>query len=328
MRCLNDRSLLMAGLFCLLLGIIAFTFVVAVPVQAAVATDGTDDEVRPPVETPQPPQQPKPPVSIKPSVPSAPPSVSGPELSITDVRLRNEDKDGNGLSEYKISFDYEETRWISYYVKLVNNTDEQLRGKLGIRYIQPDGKLKQNSKSSPNFTFEQNIDMADTVAMTGGWGKATGGTFEPGRHRVEFWWAGKRIHQLTFAVSEPEVSLKIASIRLRNETKDSQPLGDFGRSFRQDEIQFITFHLKLENVTALPQKGKIGVKFFGSNGTMLRSAKSPDEFTMIQSVNVEDTILVNNGWGNSTSNYFSPGRHRIEFWWNDKRIGQTYFDVN
>ena len=45
-------------------------------------------------------------------------------------------------------------------------------------------------------------------------------------------------------------------------------------------------------------------------------------------VNFADKVTVNNGWGNSAGNYFAPGRHRIEFWWNDKRIGQTYFDVN
>lgn len=317
----------------LLIFVLVFSFCsIVLPQQivfAAVANDGTDDEVRPPVETPPPPTQPpKPPVTVKPPVAPTPPTSSGPALSITDVRVRNEDKEGNGLSEYKISFDYEETRWISYYVRLVNNTDERLRGKLGIRYIQPDGKLKQNSKSPPNFTFEQDIDLIETLEKTGGWGKATGGTFEPGRHRVEFWWDGKRIHQLTFAVSEPEVSLKIASIRLRNETKNSEPLGDFSQSFDQDEIQFITFHLQLLNTTSLQQKGQIGVKYFGPNGKMLRGSKSPEGFTMTQSVNFTDKVNVNNGWGNSAGNYFAPGRHRIEFWWNDKRIGQTYFDVN
>ena len=295
--------------------------------EAAVANDGTDAEVRPPVENPPPPppQQPKPPVTVK---PPSPPPASGPALSITEVKVRNEDKEGNGLSEYKISFDYDETRWISYYVKLINNSDERLRGKLGIRYIQPDGKLKQNSKSPPNYTFEQNVDLQDSLELTGGWGKATGGTFEPGRHRVEFWWAGKRIHQLTFAVSEPETSLKINTILLRNETKDSTPLSEFGRSFERGEIQYITFHLKLENTSSLAQNGKIGVKFFGPDGEMLRGSKSPAGYTLTHAVNVENTAIINNGWGNSTGDYFEPGRYRIEFWWNEKRIGQTYFDVN
>ena len=71
-----------------------------------------------------------------------------------------------------------------------------------------------------------------------------------------------------------------------------------------------------------------GVKYFGPNGKMLRGSKSPEGFTMTQSVNFTDKVNVNNGWGNSAGNYFAPGRHRIEFWWNDKRIGQTYFDVN
>ena len=126
----------------LLIFVLVFSFCSIVLQQqivfAAVANDGTDDEVRPPVENPPPPTQPpKPPVTVKPPVAPAPPPASGPALSITDVRVRNEDKEGNGLSEYKISFDYEETRWISYYVRLVNNTDERLTANWGFAISSP-----------------------------------------------------------------------------------------------------------------------------------------------------------------------------------------------
>ena len=290
--------------------------------EAAVATDGTDDGVRPPAE--EPPEE-EPPVTVRP--PSPPSRPSGPAVSITEVRVRNEDKEGNALSDFKVSFDFDETRWISYYVRLVNNTDDRLQGKLGVRYIQPDGKLKQNSKSPAGFTFEQNVTLVNSREITGGWGKAAGGSFEPGRHRIEFWWNGQRIHQVTFAVNAQESPLRITALKLRNEMKDGTPLSDYGWSFERDEIQYITFYATLANTTAQPQKGRMSVKFIKPDGTLMQGSKSPNGFTFDQDVNVVNSASVTNGWGRSTGGSYEPGRYRIEFWWDGKRIGQTLFTV-
>jgi hypothetical protein len=298
--------------------------------EAAAATDGTGDEARPPVATPQ--QQappPSPPQSAvrPPSQPRQPQPAAAP-LSITELKLRNEDKEGNELSDYKISFDYDETRWISYYVNLVNNTGERLKGKLGIRYIQPDGKMKKSSKSPENYTFEQNVDVQQSEELTGGWGRAAGGTFEPGRHRIEFWWAGQRIHQMAFAINEPDTPLVMTGVKLRNETKEDVPIGDFGTLFKREEIQYITFYIELKNTSSLPQKGKLGIKFFGPDGAMLKGSKSPAGYTLQNDLDITQDGSTSNGWGNSEGNAFAMGRHRVEFWWNGKRIGQAAFEVN
>lgn len=324
------QSVRLSFMLLLLFGVWTFTYLGPaqgiLPVQAAVATDGTDDGQRPPVENP-PPVKPTPPVTVKPPVVQPPTQPAGPAVSLSDAKLRNEDKEGNALSDYKISFDYEETRWISYSVRLTNNTGERLRGKLGIRYLQPDGKLKQNSKSPTGYTFEQDIDMATAVDVTGGWGNAAGGTFEPGRHRIEFWWGGQRIHQMTFAVSEPEYALKIKSVRLRNETRDRAALSDFGRVFDQNDVQYISFHLQLENTTPLLLNGKLGVKYFKPDGTMMRGNGSPEGYTQELSLTVKDFLNISNGWGSSSGNVFGPGRHRIEFWWDGKQIGRAFFEI-
>ena len=290
--------------------------------EAAVATDGTDDGIRPPAE--EPPEE-DPPVTVRP--PSPPAQPRGPAVSITEVRVRNEDKEGNALGDFKVSFEFDETRWISYYVRLVNNTDDRLQGKLGVRYIQPDGKLKQNSKSPAGFTFEQNVTLVNSREITGGWGKAAGGSFEPGRHRIEFWWNGQRIHQVTFAVNAQESPLRITALKLRNEMSDGTPLSDYGWSFERDEIQYITFYATLANTTAQPQKGRMSVKFIKPDGTLMQGSKSPNGFTFDQDVNVVNSASVTNGWGRSTGGSYEPGRYRIEFWWDGKRIGQTLFTV-
>lgn len=295
--------------------------------EAAIATD--DDEVRIPPPVPQPPPEPppspQPPVTVR---PTPPPQPEGPPLSVTEARLRNEDKEGNALSDYKISFDYDETRWISYYVKLVNNTGERLRGKLGIRYVEPNGKLKTNSQSPEGFTFEQSIDVQNSAPLSGGWGRANGGTFEPGRHRIEFWWAGKRIHQMTFAVNEPEQPLSITEIKLRNETRDHDPLGDFDTVFQRSGLKYLAYHIVLKNNSSLVQKGQIGVKLFGPEGTLIQGNGSPQGYTFMTNVEINENAQYSQGWGNDAGNSFSAGRHRIEFWWKGKRIGLAAFSVN
>ena len=292
--------------------------------QAASATDGTDDSVRPPAE--EPPEEPlEPPVTVRP--PSPPVQPNGPALSITEVRVRNEDKEGNALSDYKVSFDYDETRWISYYIRLVNNTDERLQGKLGVRYIQPDGKLKQNSKSPAGFTFEHNVNVVNSRELTGGWGRVSGGSFEPGRHRIEFWWDGIRIHQVTFAVNSQDASLKISDIKLRNEMKDGTPLSDYGWTFERVGIQYIKFYATVTNTTNQPQQGQLGVKFIRPDGVLMRGGNSPEGFTLSRNINVTTGGNFSSGWGRSTGGAYLSGRYRIEFWWDGKRIAQTAFTV-
>ena len=59
----------------------------------------------------------------------------------------------------------------------------------------------------------------------------------------------------------------------------------------------------------------------------MRGSKSPEGLTLEQDVNVINSSSVTNGWGRSTGGSYEQGRYRIEFWWNDKRIGQTLFTV-
>ena len=132
---------------------------------------------------------------------------------------------------------------------------------------------------------------------------------------------------MTFAVNAQESPLRITALKLRNEMKDGTPLSDYGWSFDRDEIQYITFYATLANTTAQPQKGRMGVKFFKPDGTLMRGSKSPEGVTLEQDVNVINSSSVTNGWGRSTGGSYEQGRYRIEFWWNGIRIGQTLFTV-
>jgi hypothetical protein len=322
----NSKAIYVIVVFLLVVAVCMATGVFLPYVQAAVATDGTG-EARPPVTPPQQ-ESPPPQTTVRPPNPPPKQQIKALPLTMTELRLRNEDKEGNELSDYKISFDYDEARWISYYARLVNNTGERLQGKLGIRYIQPDGKLKNNSKSPESYTFEQTVDLQESGELTGGWGNAAGGTFEPGRHRIEFWWAGQKIHQMTFAINEPDMPLVVSEIKLRNEAKDDTPLSEFGTLFKQEEIQFITFYIQMKNISSLPQKGKLGIKFFRPDGTLMQGNKSPEGYTLTNNIDITESGTASNGWGNSEGNAFVMGRHRVEFWWNGKRIGQAAFEVN
>ena len=303
---------------------LTLAFPVALPQwgEAAVASeDGnirTDPDPTPPPPPPPPTGGNKPPV-VQPS---------GPPISIVDAQLRNEDYDGNALSEFKIGFDFDETRYIAYHLKLVNNAGGRLTGPLGIRFYRPDGSLRQGKESPAGFTMIKNIDMFQELKINGGWGSKDGGVFAPGRHRIEFWWAGQKIHQMTFAISEPDAPLQVTDIRLRNETKDSAALSDFGTSYKQNELQYLTFYIDLKNVSSIVQKGQLGIKYIGPGNQLLKNDKSAPGFTLTDNLEIKgDTDTYSNGWGRPSGGSFEPGRYRIEFWWKGKQIGTTAFIV-
>ena len=293
---------------------------------AAVVAAGEEEPSKPPAP-PQTTQTPVPRPTITPPPIQQPAQPTNP-LSVTGIQMRNEDKDGNALSDFKISFDYDEARYISYYITLTNNTNDRLKGKLGVKFIGPDGSLRRNSQSPVGFTYDDEVDVQKTLDTSGGWGHVDGGTFVPGRHQIEFWWAGQKIYQTTFAINAPESGwLTISNIRLRNETKDDKPLSGFTNRYRRADIRYLTYYITVTNEGGDPVTGKLGVKFIGPDGTLARNAKSPDDYTFEDTISIDQKSDHTNGYGNNEGNVFDIGKNSIEFWWNGRKIGSTTFEV-
>jgi hypothetical protein len=137
-------------------------------------------------------------------------------VSLVDVKLRNEDAKGNALGGFTNRLAKDSIRYLCYHITLQNNFAgiKELQGKLGIKYIAPDGTVrkKTSAPTSPYesifsnlfnpYSFERDLKIAETITHSSGWGNSTQSAFSPGEHRIEFWWGGKKIGETKFTVYE------------------------------------------------------------------------------------------------------------------------------
>jgi serine/threonine-protein kinase len=135
-------------------------------------------------------------------------------LSLAEVKLRNEDAKGNAIGGFANRFARDSIRYLAYHVTLQNNFAgiKEPQGKLGIKFIAPDGTVRKRSSNPGSsvesifstmfnpYSFERDLKIADTVTHSSGWGNSTQSVFETGEHRIEFWWAEKKIGEARFTV--------------------------------------------------------------------------------------------------------------------------------
>ena len=125
-------------------------------------------------------------------------------LTMREVKLCNHDGTEK-LGEFQTRFSSDEIRYIQFYVTLQNNfgNEKPLTGKLGVKYILPDGTLSRNSSSPADYTLEVNIqELGEAPQEFGrGWGSSSSSIFTYGTHRIQFWWDGKIIGETEFQVN-------------------------------------------------------------------------------------------------------------------------------
>jgi serine/threonine-protein kinase len=122
--------------------------------------------------------------------------------------------------------------------------------------------------------------------------------------------------------------LIITDIKLRHEDRKKNPLGDFTDRFNGSNTQYISWYANIHNISAgiKPLSGKLRVKYFNPDGSLRRGEISPPGFTMEENVNILDSKQVTSGWGNDNGTAYNvPGTYRIEFWWENKKVGETSF---
>lgn len=126
-------------------------------------------------------------------------------MKINSIKLRNENKNGKALSGYTHRFKQKDIRYISYYIEVENIASglRSIAGEMYSRYISPDGTVIRNPFTSPSgFTMSESFDLSnDNVCeLTSGWGNSSGGIYEVGTHKIEFWYKGRLLGRTTFTV--------------------------------------------------------------------------------------------------------------------------------
>lgn len=124
-------------------------------------------------------------------------------LAVVGFDLKNTSKGERPLSGDSVIFSANEIRYITFYITLQNNTTDvtRIQGRLTIKYFNPDGSLKRNSKSSPpGCTFYAEFDLTDQTTVTGGWGDDSKNIFAVGTNLIEVWYEGRKLAEKKFVV--------------------------------------------------------------------------------------------------------------------------------
>ncbi len=82
-----------------------------------------------------------------------------------------------------------------------NNTPEnEYVGKIGVKYIAPNGTVMGRGSSVQGYTIEKSIKFTseNTVRISSGFGSFHGGNFEAGEYEIEFWFKNSKIGETTF----------------------------------------------------------------------------------------------------------------------------------
>ena len=140
--------------------------------------------------------------------------------------------------------------------------------------------------------------------------------------------ANRQLHEQIDALKIKLARLKpisILDIKLYNADKRLNPIGAFAETFRKPDIRFLAFHVKLRNNAA--RKGQLGVKYIRPDGTVNRNqSTSPPGLSFSMEIDPK-TGAYDRGWGTERGGTFARGRHYIQFWWNDKKVGEKAFFV-
>jgi serine/threonine protein kinase len=134
-----------------------------------------------------------------------------PVMIVGEMRLRNQDDKGNGLSGFTTSFSSSEIRYITWHITLQNNTTEKITGSIDIKYIGPDNVLSYSDKvarRTSDYSFKEDFAVESKgpgnvgqVALSRGWGNTDQNTFKIGTNRVELWFKDRLIGSRSFTVT-------------------------------------------------------------------------------------------------------------------------------
>lgn len=85
-------------------------------------------------------------------------------------------------------------------------TEDTKRIKVDCKLIRPDGTLMSGTSSPEGYTFSCEISVfatSDNRCRLSGYGTESGGSYKPGKYRIELWHSGNRIYQQDFTLQGP-----------------------------------------------------------------------------------------------------------------------------
>ena len=140
---------------------------------------------------------------------------------------------------------------------------------------------------------------------------------------VSFWRNGTQ-----FGPEETRSTISLSNIKFRN-TNGGNVINDWNSRFSKAQIRFISYQADVSSISPQPISGEILVRFIEPGGHVSRNSTSPPGGSFMQKIDMRgnSSISIGRGWGNAQGSSFSFGRHYIQFFWQDIKIGEAHFDV-
>ncbi len=111
-------------------------------------------------------------------------------MDISSVEFRNEDYDGNILSQYGNILYARNIKYLCAKINMTSLTNTSKEVTLYIKIIKPNGSLMQGSSSPTYYTRTRSVTVNSYTSSInlGGWGNNNGGVYTSGTYRYEIWY--------------------------------------------------------------------------------------------------------------------------------------------
>jgi hypothetical protein len=259
------------------------------------------------------------------------PAQAGQSFKVVDIRFFESGYDTVPMDQrgYYTSFSRSSARYIygEVYVenRLYNREDNPV--KLDYKYYSPDGSLFGET------SYEHTIPYTDEwYYIWQGWGWSDAGNWEPGRYRLEVWYAGKKVGENYFDItgdgtdyySGGEQNYTLLDINFFEAGEDVPDDHIFNTVFSKNSARYIYTEVGLDNHLWNVRDNPVNftLKYYHPDGSEFGVVDVP--YTIPMSWEIGE---IWDGWGWAEAGWWDAGRYRVEVWNGASKLGENYFEI-
>lgn len=123
-------------------------------------------------------------------------------ITISSISLYNSDGKGNSNPLRNNIVKYGEVSYIGSTLNIHSSYPKPWKGKLDIKYFNPNGTLNTGNSSPQGYSFvsDEEFNVGNNEIVTMSWGREGGYAYPPGTYRIEYYWDGNLLGTTTFTV--------------------------------------------------------------------------------------------------------------------------------
>lgn len=259
-------------------------------------------------------------------------------ISITDIKFANVEKDGKIIDNYGARLTEMKLRYLKPKI-IYNCYDKNLNEVEFFINIKRDwnGSKLSGTTSPDGYTTKWKTKVSygnNNEAFLTGWGRNDGGTYCAGTYTYEVWYNNVMLFSKKVTVYKDNINyndFKIKDIAFANEDYDGNIIDAKGSKLVASRIEYlkpvITYDCTNSNIKDVVFYYKIKT----SNQDIKHGNSSPQGYTSwcIRTINYgRNKTMTLSGWGNKNRNHYKPGNYTFELWVGDKMLYSKNFMIH